>query len=145
MDDINTENLNIIKKIIDDFENNAQNKSKSKKRVKSCKISQSDSLIHRYRRCQISPKSGGSLDGAFFRVKRGDSLDEFAKTEDELYINFIENGDDSGNADANVFKPRIRKSFAVRGSVTGVDEVKVYMESKKHQDRVNKNVNEVRL
>ncbi|KAJ3651093.1 hypothetical protein Zmor_017153 [Zophobas morio] len=144
MDEVNPENINIIKKIIDDFEQNARGQ-KQRRRGRSCKISQSDSLIHRYRRCQISPKSGGSLDGAFFRIRcRGDSLDDFIRSEDEVYINFVENGDDNGNADANAFKPRVRKSFLKANSV-GVDEVKLYMESKKHQERVTKNVKEVNL
>ncbi|XP_015836380.1 potassium voltage-gated channel unc-103 isoform X4 [Tribolium castaneum] len=141
MDDINPENITIIKKIIDDFEQNP-GKVPKKRRCRSCKISQSDSLIHRYRRCQISPKSG-SLDGAFFRVRcRGTSLENFIRSEDEVYINFAENGDDNGNADANAFKPRVRRSFLKANNV-GVDEVKAYMESKKHQERVTKNVKEV--
>ncbi|XP_044260512.1 potassium voltage-gated channel unc-103-like isoform X4 [Tribolium madens] len=142
MDDINPENINIIKKIIDDFEQHPGKVPKNKRRCRSCKISQSDSLIHRYRRCQISPKSG-SLDGAFFRVRcRGTSLENFIRSEDEVYINFAENGDDNGNADANAFKPRVRRSFLKANNV-GVDEVKAYMESKKHQERVTKNVKEV--
>lgn len=131
-DHVDVDNLTIIKKIIDDFENGGGG------RRRRCKISRSDSLIHRYRRCQISPKSGGSLDGAFFRVRSSD----FVKSEDEVYINFVENGEDCGNADANAFKPKGRKSFLTANNV-GVDEAKVYMESKKHQERVSKNVKEV--
>ena len=49
MDEVNPENINIIKKIIDDFEQTARGQ-KQRRRGRSCKISQSDSLIHRYRR-----------------------------------------------------------------------------------------------
>lgn len=54
MDEVNPENINIIKKIIDDFEHPSGRSVKHRRRCKSCKISQSDSLIHRYRRCEKS-------------------------------------------------------------------------------------------
>lgn len=166
---INSENINIIKKIINDFENvenrttnaAATTTTTTKRRKHYCKyygkISHSDSFIHRYKKSQISPKAS-SLENNFIKFKPTKSLQEFLETEDDVYINFIENCDnntdnyygDYANTAFNRRCSRINKSKkSLLGNnikySDGIDEVKVYMESKKHQEQVSKNVKEVRI
>lgn len=146
MNHVDPENINIIKKIIDDFENASPGNKKLKKRSKHKKISNSDSFIHRYKRSQISPKTTSSLDGHIVKSKPSNSVEEFLQKDNDVYINFFENCDNE-NADANAFL-KLRKSV-FKGSGSGkladgfIDEYKVLRESKIHQERVRNNVREV--
>ncbi|KAJ8970266.1 hypothetical protein NQ317_017161 [Molorchus minor] len=144
---INHENINIIKKIIDDFEKSSPTgRNRSGKKVKHKKISNSDSFIHRYKRSQVSPKTTGSLDGQVVKCKPSNSLEEFLQKENDVYINFFENCDNE-NADANAFMRFTgRKSvFKSSGIISDgfLDEYKVLRETKGHQERVKKNVKEI--
>lgn len=146
MNHVNPENINIIKKIIDDFENNGTNgKSTKKKRTKTKKISNSDSFIHKYKKSQISPKTATSLDGNILRYKPSHSIEDFLQKDSDVYINFVENCD-TENADANAFrKLRQRKSVFKGGKFNvEIDEFKNLMDTKSRQDRVRQNVKEVR-
>lgn len=160
MNHINPENINIIKKIIDDFENTSScSKTCKKKRcAKTKKISNSDSFIHKYKKSQISPKTTSSLDGNIIRYKPSASVEDFLNREDghkkdgDVYINIVENCENE-NADANAFrKLRHRKSIFNRNtSCTSnkfsldLEEFQKMVESKTNQDRVNKNFKEVRI
>lgn len=153
MNHVDPENINIIKKIIDDFENTSpgnKNRSKLKKRGRHKKISNSDSFIHKYKRSQISPKTTSSLDGHIIKSKPSNSVEEFLQKEDDVYINFFENCDNE-NADANSFWKRTGRKGVFKGSGSGkladgiVDEFRLLRESKSHQERVRKNVKEVSI
>lgn len=174
INNVNSENINIIKKIINDFENvdsNTEQKAKQQqqqhqrqRRKHYCKyygkISHSDSFIHRYKRSQISPKAS-SLENNFIKFKPTKSLQEFLETDDDIYINFIDNCDNNadyfgggGGGDANTaFSRRCSRINKSKKSLLGnnikysdgIDEVNAYMDSKKHQEQVNKNVKEVRI
>lgn len=153
MNHINPENINIIKKIIDDFENTSSGSKTSKRKrcSKSKKISNSDSFIHKYKKSQISPKTTSSLDGNIIRYKPSASIEDFLNKDSEVYINIIENCDNE-NADANAFrKIRHRKSIFSKSNATGnkfsvdLDEFQRMVESKSNQDRVNKNFKEVSI
>lgn len=149
MNHINQENITIIRKIIDDFETNDLTKVSKKRRSKTKKISTSDSLIHRYKKSQISPKTACSLDGVRKKSKPSTSIEEFLKNENnDVYINFMENCD-TENADANTFtkykqrKSIFRSSIGTKYGDSFVDEIRILQGTQKHQDRVRSNVNEV--
>lgn len=150
---MNEENLNIIRRIIDDFENTqlkrCAKKGKSGSRFR--KISRSDSIINKSR---VSPKSTErvlhrSYDGQFRAV----SLQDVVKGEDSLYINICENNASVDNADANSPKNfdtttrRQTKAFignSVKGVSKALDEAAAAAQ-KKHQEKVMKGVQEVRV
>lgn len=145
MNHINSENINIIKKIIDDFEHAGEKKSKC---YKTKKISNSDSFIHKYKKSQISPKTTSSLDGNIIRYKPSPSFEDFLKNSD-VYLNIVENCDNE-NADANAFR-RIhhRKSVFNKSNSSGkkfsadIEDFQKFMDSQSNRDRVNRNYNEV--
>ncbi|CAH1998833.1 unnamed protein product [Acanthoscelides obtectus] len=147
---ISPENINIIKKIIDDFENsNIPGKPKKKRRSK--KISNSDSLIHKYKRSQISPKTacsydGNLLDGNLKKFKPSLSLEDGLEKETDVYINFAEHCD-TENADANAFRGRHkqpRKSVYNNKNDACLDDYKSLRDTKVHQERVKQNVKEIK-
>lgn len=171
---INSENINIIKKIINDFENQsnsvgsmrssthnysnnameyhasrtpkASRRSRKVSSSKFGKISHSDSFIHKYKKSQISPKTN-SLENNFIKYKPATSLQEFIENEDNVYINFMERGDNE-NADANSFNRSQRSKLnllrnSIKYSDGLIDDIKLYAESKKHQEKVKRNVKEV--
>ncbi|KAG5892768.1 hypothetical protein JTB14_007984 [Gonioctena quinquepunctata] len=149
MNHVNPENINIIKKIIDDFEHGeATPKPPKRKRSKTKKISNSDSLIHKYKRSQISPKTAGSLDGKPIKFQPSGSVEDFFKNENDVYINFFENCD-SENADANAFRKFVHRKSLFKSSNSAKfsegfgDEFRVLRESEWHQERVKNNVKEV--
>lgn len=157
MNHINPENINIIKKIIDDFESTSINVTSKKKRCsKSKKISHSDSFIHKYKKSQISPKTTNSLDGNIIRYKPSRSIEDIVNKENfenknsDVYLNIFETCDNE-NADANAFR-RLRqrksifgRSFASTGNKFSLDleEFQRMVESKTNQDRVNQKYKEV--
>lgn len=157
MNHINPENINIIKKIIDDFEytSSSSRSSKKKRSSKTKKISNSDSFIHKYKKSQISPKTTYSLDGHIIRYKPSPSIEDFLnkehndKRDSDVYINIVENCDNE-NTDANAFQRlRRRKSIFSRSNITSnklsadLDEFQKIVNSKTNQDRINKNFKEV--
>lgn len=157
MNHINPENINIIKKIIDDFEYTSSSSrfSKKKRSSKTKKISNSDSFIHKYKKSQISPKTTYSLDGHIIRYKPSLSIEEFLnkeyndKRDSDVYINIVENCDNE-NTDANAFQRlRRRKSIFNKSNITSnklsadLDEFQRIVNSKANQDRINKNFKEV--
>lgn len=151
-DAMNAENLNIIRRIIDDFETTQLKKCDDKKKPKSHrfrKISRSDSIINR---CRISPKNTArvlhkSYDGQFHAV----SLQDVLKSEDSLYINICENNASVENADANSIKNFERMSRRQTKAFIGnnvKDVSKVLDEAaaaaqRMHQEKVMKGVQEV--
>lgn len=158
-DSLNTENLNIIRRIIEDFENattpqqiNKRRKPKSHYRFK--KFSSSDCIINN--RSRVSPKNTHrvlhrSFDGASFQnvVNKSD--------EDSLYINICKNGASVENANANSLKniiddtatattTRRHTKVFIENNVKGVSKVldeAAAAAQKKHQEKVMKGVQEV--
>uniref|UniRef100_A0A6P7G9P3 Uncharacterized protein LOC114339486 n=1 Tax=Diabrotica virgifera virgifera TaxID=50390 RepID=A0A6P7G9P3_DIAVI len=146
-----TQDLTIIKKIIDDFETNDPTKYQKKRRNKIKKISNSDSFIHKYKKSQISPKTTCSLDGARKKNKPSNSIEDFLKNDNnDVYINFMENCD-TENTDANIFRRFRQRKSIFRNSIGAkygdnfVDEIRILQGTKGHQERVKTNVNESRL
>lgn len=148
------ENLNIIRRIIDDFENTQQPRN-LKKKSQCRKISRSDSIINRNR---ISPKNNTitsrrvlhhhrSYDGRFFHAV---SLQDVVKSEDSLYLNIYETNTSVENTDANSPKNfnasrRQTKAFIGNNVVSKVlDEAAAAAAEKRHQEMVMKGVQEVR-
>ncbi|KAL3271058.1 hypothetical protein HHI36_021558 [Cryptolaemus montrouzieri] len=161
--DMTEENINIIKNIIEDFTVNTEpvatpkaKISNGRKRCKNCnkytKISNSaDNVINKNKKYQISPKTPRSMDKNFtyFKNSAANMTSTQNSEENNVYISFAEK-DNKDNKDANAkdFKKleKRRRSF-FRGSIKYSedirDEVKVFMESKKNQDLVSRNVKEV--
>ncbi|CAG9815005.1 unnamed protein product [Phaedon cochleariae] len=150
MNHINPENINIIKKIIEDFENTDTAKTKHKhKRSKTKKISSSDSFIHKYKKSQISPKTTYSLDEKKNKTKPSESLEDFLKNENDVYINFFEHCDIE-NADANAIWKFKNKQSVLENSISAksegcVDEFRNLQDSRILRERVNRNVKEVNI
>ncbi|KAK9874291.1 hypothetical protein WA026_002643 [Henosepilachna vigintioctopunctata] len=165
--DMTEENINIIKNIIEDFpvtlepiQSPKTKNIKGRKRCKNCnkytKISNSaDNVISKNKKYQISPKTPRSMDKNFTYFQNstlcrtGNAQNSNQNEENEVYISFAEK-DNKDNKDANTndFRrlEKRRKSFfrsSVKYSDDIRDEVKIFMESKKNQDKVSRNVKEV--
>ncbi|CAG9772168.1 unnamed protein product [Ceutorhynchus assimilis] len=114
-----TENINIIRKIIDDFENQAKTDKKLKKKLRNRIISTSDStLSHKEcrhpKRSQVSPKPSHSLRGSLmYRLNNcttryydpwneNDNAFSDKTVGNNVYINFMENCDNE-NTEGNRF------------------------------------------
>lgn len=157
--DMTEENINIIKNIIEDFPPDSPKTKTAKparKRCKNCnkyaKISNSDSVINKNKKYQISPKTPRSMDKNFTYFKNLAQECENGEGGNEVYISFAEK-DNKENKDCNAkdFRKmeKRRKSFfksSVKSYTDDIrDEVKIFMESQRNQDKVSRNVKEVRL
>lgn len=149
-DAMNAENLDIIRRIIDDFESTQLKKCCDKKKPKSSrsrKISRSDSIINR---CRVSPKNAArvlhrSYDGHFHTINPQDVV----KSEDSLYLNICETNTSVENADANSPKnlnstSRRHTKVFIENNVSKVLDEAAAAAEKKHQEKVMKGVQEVR-
>lgn len=150
-DAMNAENLDIIRRIIDDFESTQLKKCCDKRKPKTGrarKISRSDSIINR---CRISPKNAArvlhrSYDGHFHTIH----LQDVVKSADSLYLNICETNASVENADANSPKNldnnntsrRPTKVF-IENNVSKVLDEAAAAAQKKHQEKVMKGVQEV--
>lgn len=154
-DHVNSENIHIVRRIIDDFERSefASSRTKSRRhgpknhRLHTGKISRSDSLIHK---CRIQPKGHkvfheDHLEKSVFPGKTR-SLQSVGRSHDSLsYWDIFENRASVENTNANTAKNvGRRQSSHVGNSVgKGVDDARLAEEARRHQEKVNKNVKEV--
>lgn len=153
MDEIvkmNNEDLNIIRRIIDDFESTQLKKKKPKNNHRFRKISRSDSIINR---CKVSPKNRSvlhrSYDGQFNTITT-------TNEDDSLYLNICETNASVENTDANSPKNK-NNNNNFDSTTTTRRQTKVFIENnvskvldeaaaaaeRKHQEKVMKGVQEV--
>ncbi|KAF7283640.1 hypothetical protein GWI33_023278 [Rhynchophorus ferrugineus] len=156
-----TENLNIIRRIIDDFENQTKTEKKNKKKHKRM-ISSSDSILNNrecrpYKRSQVSPKPPHSLRGSLmYRLNSTQPYKDFESDHDiivpekslgnNVYINFMESGEND-NTEGNNFIQSGRIGYYTdkyldnyTSHTGGLDKIS----TTKLQDGVNKNSTEGR-
>lgn len=141
-EDLNMENVHIVKRIIDDFERSERNRTK-----KPRKISRSDSLIHRCRAPKghrVFHKSDEGPERGFHSGKARSLQHVPVRSQDSLsFCDFFERGGSVDNGDAN--SPKGLGSGQVGNCIPkGADEAKLAEEARKHQEKVRKNVKEVR-
>lgn len=151
-ENVNAENIHIVRRILDDFERNEFSSSRTKsgrnasknRRFLVGKISRSDSLIHK---CRIQPKGHKVFHEKSFCPGKARSLQSVSRSHDSLsYWDVFENRASVENTNANSPKNLERRQSHVGNSVgKTVDDAKLAEEARKHQEKVKKNVREVRL